>query len=140
MAKTKEVYINNVHVGYATNAKVTPSYETEETPTFDGPVIDGSDEPSHTVTIEKLRYGTIDEYVQLNQLLLNMQSTSYPIKIIERAKMKDGTMKVTDIVYECKIDGDEYDLNPDKRTAESLSFTGGKRRRWINGKEIKKTV
>ena len=136
----KEVLINGIHVGYATNAKVTPSYETEETPTFDGPVIDGSDEPRHSVTVEKLRYGTITDYIQLNQLLLNMQSVSYSITIIEKAKMKDGTATIKDIVYDCKVDGNEYDLNPDERTAESLSFTGGKRTRWINGKQIKKTV
>lgn len=140
MAVTKEVYINDIHVGYATNAKVTPSYETDETPTFDGPVIDGTDEPSHEVTIDKLRYGTIDEYTQIAQILLDMQSVAYPIKIVEYAKMKDGEMKRTDIIYECKVDGNEYELNPDERTAESLSFKGGKCTTWINDKELTKSV
>lgn len=136
----KEVYINNVKVGYGTNVKVEPEVETEETATFDGPIIDGTLEPSHTISIEKLRYGTIDEYIQLEQLLVNMYEKGYAIKIIERVSMKDGTMKITDTVYDCKLDGNEYELDPEERTAESLSFKGGKRKRWINGKEIKKTV
>ena len=49
-------------------------------------------------------------------------------------------MKITDIVYDCKLDGNDYELDPEERTVDSLSFKGGKRRRWINGKEIKKTV
>jgi len=140
MAVTKEIYINNIRVGYGTNVKVEPELDTEETPTFDGPIVDGTSEPSHTVSIDKLRYGTIDEYIQLEQLLVNMYEKGYPIKIIERVSMKDGTMKVTDTVYDCKLDGNEYELDPEERTAESLSFKGGKRTRWINGKQIKKTV
>ena len=136
----KAIFINNVRVGYGTNAKVEPELDTEETPTFDGPVIDGTLEPSHTVEIEKLRYGTMDEYIAIEKLLVNMYTVGYPVKIVERVKMKDGAMKITDIVYDCKLDGNDYELDPEERTVDSLSFKGGKRRRWINGKEIKKTV
>ena len=139
MAK-KFIYINDIRVGYATSAKVEPEIDTEETPTFDGPVVDGTEDPSHTVEIEKLRYGTIKEYIQLEQLLVNMYTKGYPIKIIEDVSMKDGDMRVTDIVYDCKLDGNDYELDPEERTAENLSFKGSNRKRWINGKEIKKTV
>ena len=135
----KVIYINDIRVGYATSAKVEPEIDTEETPTFDGPVVEGTEDPSHTVEIEKLRYGTIKEYIQLEQLLINMYTKGYPIKIIEDVTMKDGNMRVTDIVYDCKLDGNEYEVKPDERTVENLSFKGGKRKRWINGKEIKKT-
>ena len=136
----KAIFINNVRVGYGTNAKVEPELDTDETPTFDGPVIDGTIEPSHTVEIEKLRYGTMDEYIAIENLLVNMYTVGYPVKIVESVKMKDGVMKITDIVYDCKLDGNDYELDPEERTVDSLSFKGGKRRRWINGKEIKKTV
>ena len=140
MAVTKIVFINDIKVGYGTGAKITPNLETEETPTFDGPVIDGANEPSYAVTVDKLRYDTIDQYTKLTQLLLNMESTGYTIRIYEQADMKDGKMTRDDIVYNCKIDGNEYELKPDERTVESLSFKGNKRRIWINGKEVKKTV
>ena len=136
MVEKKYVFINDVHVGYATNTKVTPNIETNETPTFDGPVIDGSSDPSHEVSIDKLRYGTKAEYIQLEQLLLNMQTVGYPVVIIEDVKMQDGQMRVKDAVYDCKIKSNEYELKADERTAENLSFTGGKRRRWIDGDEI----
>lgn len=140
MAVTKYVWINGIKVGYGTSVKVTPSIETEETPTFDGPVIDGANEPSHTITIDKLRYSTKAEYVQIEQLLMNMQTVGYPIKIQEKATFKDGKYWITDVVYDCKLDGNEYELKPDERTVESLSFKGTKRRRWIDGVEIKPTV
>lgn len=135
----KHVYINNIRVGSVTSAKVTPELETEETPTFDGPIVDGTNDPSHTVSFDKLRYGTIDEYIAIEQLLVNMYEKGYPIKIKETAKVKDGSLTVTDVVYDCKLDGNEYEVKPDERTVENLSFKGGKRKRWINGKEIKKT-
>lgn len=139
MAK-KFIFINDIHVGYTTSASVEPEIETNETATFDGAVVDGTDDPSYIVEIEKLRYGTIAEYIQLEQLLINMYTKGYPIKIIENVSMKDGEMKIRDIVYDCKLDGNDYELDAEERTAENLSFKGSSRRRWINDKEIKKTV
>ena len=136
----KIIYINNIRVGYSTSASVEPEVETNETPTFDGAVVDGTEDPSFTVEIEKLRYGTKADYIQLEQLLINMYTKGYPIKIAEKVSMKDGDMTIVDIVYDCKLDGNSYELDPEERTAESLTFKGSKRRRWIDGKEIKKTV
>ena len=140
MAITKWVHINGIKVGYGTGVKVTPNLETDETHTFDGPVIDGNDEPSHAVTIDKIRHGTKAEYIQIEQLLMNMQKVGYTIAITEQVKMKDGVMKIQDYIYDCKLNGNEYEMKPDELSTESLSFKGGKRKRFIDGKEIKATV
>ena len=140
MAVTKTVYINDIKIGYSTSVKIKPSLDVKETKTFDGPVIDGTPEPSFDIDIETLRYDTIDQYTKLTQLLMDMETKGYTISVRELAEMKDGTMRRVDNVYECRVSGNEYELKPDERTVEKLSFTGRKRRIWINGKEIKKTV
>ena len=140
MAVTKVVFINDIKIGYTTSAKIKPSLDIKETKTFDGPVIDGNPEPSFDVDIDTLRYDTIDQYTKLTQLLLDMETKGYTIRIWEYAEMKDGKMTRDDLVYECRVSGNEYELKPDERTVEKLSFKGHKRRIWINGKEVKKTV
>lgn len=140
MAVTKIVFINDIKIGYSTSAKIKPSLDIKETKTFDGPVIDGNPEPSFDVDIDTLRYDTIEQYTKLTQLLLDMETKGYTIRIYEYAEMKDGPMTRDDLVYECRVSGNEYELKPDERTVEKLSFKGRKRRIWINGVEVKKTV
>ena len=140
MAVTKWVYINDIKVGYSTSAKVKPGLDLKETKTFDGPVIDGNPEPSFEVNVDTLRYDTVAQYTKLTQLLLDMETRGYTVSIKEEAEMKDGTMTRTEKVYECRVSGNEYELKPDERTVEKLSFKGRKRRIWINGVEVKKTV
>ena len=72
----KIIYINNIRVGYSTSASVEPEVETNETPTFDGAVVDGTEDPSFTVEIEKLRYGTKADYIQLEQLLITYSTST----------------------------------------------------------------
>ena len=89
---------------------------------------------------QKLKLLIIESAPKLTQLLLDMETKGYTINIREIAQMKDGTMNRLDCVYDCRVSGNEYELKPDERTVEKLSFKGSKRRVWINGKEVKKTV
>lgn len=133
---TKEVVIDNLRVGYCTSAKISAETQTESTPTFDGPVTDGTDQVPHTVEIERLRYSKITDYVELSKLLHEMLTTAKNITIRETIKMADGEAKITDAVFNCVLDSDEYELDPEEQTVESLKFTGGIRHRWINGEKI----
>lgn len=136
MAATKAIYIDDVRIGYGTSVKISAETNTESTPTFDGPVTDGTDQVPHTVEIERLRYGKISDYKQMSKLLHEMLTTPKNITVIEKIKMVDGTIKVKDRVYNCILDSDEYELDPEEQTVESLSFTGGIRHRWIGGEKI----
>ncbi len=133
---TKLVYIGDLRIGYCTSAKISAETQTESTPTFDGPVTDGTDQVPHTVEIERLRYSKISDYVTMSKLLHDMLTTPQNITIKEDVKMVDGKTRVTDRVYNCILDSDEYELDPEEQTVESLSFTGGKRSRWIGGEKI----
>lgn len=132
----KQVYIGDLRVGYCTSAKITAETKTESTPTFDGPVTEGTADIPHTVEIERLRYAKITDYKTLSKVLHDMLSTPQTITIKENVKMVDGRVVVTDRVYKCLVSSDEYELNPEEATAESLKFSGGKRSRWIDGEKI----
>lgn len=140
MTVTKTVYINDIKIGYSTTVKIKPALDTKEVKTFDGPVINGTADPSFDIDIETLRYDTIAQYTKLTQLLMDMETKGYTISVRELVEMKDGTLKRVDNIYECRVTGNEYELKPDDCTVEKLSFTGRKKRTWINGKEITKTV
>ena len=136
MAKTKYVYINNVAVGYCTSAKVSPETNTTETKTFDGVITDGTAEVSWTVEFEKIRYGGISSYINIEKLLHKMFTTPYPVKIVENVQTKEGELKIEQIIYNCIIDNKEYSIDAEDRTVESVSFKGSKMQEWVNGKEI----
>lgn len=132
----KVVYIGDLRIGYCTSAKISAETNTESTPTFDGPVTDGTDQVPHTVEIERLRYSKISDYKTMSKLLHEMLTTPKNIAIKEDIKMVDGKTRVLDVVYNCILDSDEYELDPEEQTVESLSFTGGIRHRWIGGEKI----
>ena len=132
----KLIFIGGLRVGYGTSAKISAETQAESTPTFDGPVSDGTDQVPHTVEIERLRYGKISDYKTLSRILHDMLSNPQDIVIKEEIKMVDGTVFVTDLVHNCVLDSDEYELDPEDQTVESLKFTGGLRNRWVDGEQI----
>ena len=99
----KVVYIDDLKVGYCTSAKITAEPSTESTPTFDGPVTEGTDQAPHTVEFERLRYSKITDYKTLSKLLHEMLSTPKTIAVKENVKMVDGKVTVTDRVYNCLL-------------------------------------
>ena len=136
MAKQKYVWINDTPVGYCTSAKVSPETNTQETKTFDGVLTDGTSEVSWTVEFEKIRYGGISDYVTIEKMVHKMFTTPMPVKVMERVQTKEGELRVTQVIFNCIVDNKEYEIDPEERTVESLSFKGSKMREWVNGEEI----
>lgn len=132
----KLVFIGGLRVGYCTSAKISAETQAESTPTFDGPVSDGTDQVPHTIEIERLRYSKVSDYKTLSKILHDMLAVPTSIVIKEKIKMVDGNVYVTDLVHNCVLDSDEYELDPEEQTAESLKFTGGIRNRWVDGEQI----
>ena len=136
MAKQKFVYINNVGIGYCTSAKVSPETKTQETPTFDGVITDGTADVPWTVEFEKVRYGGVSNYITVEKLLHKSFSNPVTIQITELVQTKEGQLKVSQIIYNCILDGKEYSIDPEERTVESLTFKGSKMKEWVNDEEI----
>lgn len=132
----KEVYINGTFCGYGTKATVKKEVETEKTPTFQGNLVDNDPNPSVTVSIEALRAGTIQQYIDLEKMLKYAETNPVTIQLVVDDKAKDGTLTVKEFAYNCLKSSDETEVDPVKRTAIKLEFTGESSKKIINGQEI----
>ena len=136
MAYDKEIYFNDLFVGYGNKAEVSPETSNSEVKTFTGVITDGNAEIAWNVNIDKIRYGKIKDYVKIEKLVHQMFTQPGSIKIIERTKTVDGVLEVKQQVYNCIVSDKKYTLDPESRTVESLAFKGSKMREWVNGEEI----
>lgn len=136
MAKTVEIYLGTLRLGYANKADVKPSTQTSEVTTFDGVITDGEKNISWEISIDQVRYGKIKDYIAIQKKLHQMFTIPDSVKIVETSETVDGTIKVTDQVYNCLVDDKNYSIDPESRTVESLTFKGSKLKKWINGEEI----
>lgn len=125
----KEFYIGSMKVMWGTNVKVSPETNITSTATFDGVLTDGTDKIPYSITMDRLRYGTQTEYMALHQKLDSMLNTPETIKIVETVRTSTEVFKVIDYVYNCLVDGDEYEIKADERTVENLSFKGSSKTR-----------
>ena len=132
----KRIYFNKTFVGYATKATINDELETEKTPTFTETLVDGDPNPAVTVSIEALRAGTIQQYIDLEKAIKDAKTTPTTVLIQATDKAKDGTIDVREYAYNCLISSDEVEVDPVKRTALKLELAGSSRRKWINGKWI----
>ena len=136
MAKQVEIYLGTLKLGYANKAEVKPETQTSDVATFDGVITDGEKNISWTISIDQVRYGKVKDYITIQKKLHKMFTVPDSVKIVETSQTVDGTIKVTDQVYNCLVDDKNYSIDPESRTIESLSFKGGKLKKWINGEEI----
>lgn len=132
----KQIYFNKTFVGYATKATIKDELETEKTPTFTETLVDGDPNPAVTVSIEALRAGTIQQYIDLEKAIKEAKTT--PVTVLVRAtdKAKDGVLDVREYAYNCLMSSDEVEVDPVKRTALKLELTGSSRRKKINDQWI----
>lgn len=132
----KQIYFNKTFVGYATKATIKDELETEKTPTFTETLVDGDPNPAVTVSIEALRAGTIQQYINLEKAIKDAKTTPVTVLIRATDKAKDGTLDVMEYAYNCLLSSDEVEVDPVKRTALKLELTGSSRRKKINDQWI----
>ena len=132
----KRIYFNKTFVGYATKANVKDELETEKLPTFTETLVDGDPNPAVTVSIEAVRAGTIQQYINLEKAIKKAKTTPVTVLFKVSDKAKDGVLDVKEYAYNCLISSDEVEVDPVKRTAIKLELSGSSRRKNINGKWI----
>ena len=132
----KAIYFSNTYVGYATKATMKDEIASEKTPTFTETLVDGDPNPAVTVSIEALRAGTIQQYINLEKAIKEAKTTPITVMVRSTDKAKDGTLDVKEYAYNCLISGDEIEIDPVKRTAVKLELTGSVRQKMINGNWI----
>ena len=136
MAINKRIYIDGIEVGYGTKATIKEEIESEETKTFSGPLIGTDPNPSVTVSIETLRAGTIQEYINMEKAIAKAKNTPCTIQMNVRDKGKDDNIVVKQFAYNCLLSSNEVEFDPTARTAIKLEFKGTSMKKYINGQLI----
>lgn len=136
MVTRRQFYIDNIFVGNAT--KVTPKKEidTTTTQTFDGPIVDTNPNPAATISMEAIRAGTIQNYINLEKKLKYAINNSVTLQVITTDEGKDGKLIVQEFYYNAKLSSDEVEIDPVERAALKVEFVAESYRKIVNGEEI----
>lgn len=135
----KEIYASSKLIGAVTKVDVSSDIPSSEPiKTFDGNVPgDTPDEIPWKITIEKIRYGKVTDFDNMEALLLSMIKTPQDIMIIERANGIDGKIIKKQIFYKAKVANTKYTLNTENKTADNIELVCVNMAQWNSkGKKI----
>lgn len=132
----RQFYIDNVYVGNITKASPKKDIDSNTTQTFDGPIVDTNPNPSVTVSVEAIRAGTIQQYINLEKKLKYALNNTVTLQVITTDTAKDGNLIVQEFYYNCKLSSDEVEIDPVERAALKVEFIGENYRKVVNGEEI----
>lgn len=134
----KEIYFDDVRVGYGKKVSIKRELSTEETDTFDGKLVDSDPNPAVTVSIDTLRAGTTAQYIELEKKLKYAETNPITVQVVEKIKTTDGaTMIVKDFAYNGLSSSNTTDLEPASRSAIGIEIKAQSHKRYINNTEIK---
>ncbi len=136
MAAKRQFYIDNVYVGNATKVSPKKEIDSNTTQTFDGPVVDTNPNPAPSVSLEAIRAGTIQNYINLEKKLKYAIDNPVTIQIVTTDNGIDGDLVVQEFIYNAKLSSDETEIDPVERAALKIEFIGESYRKIINGEEI----
>lgn len=123
MAAQKEIYIAGRRIGLGTGVKGSAEISRSTTQTFDGPKNSGLDKVPHTLEISKLVCDTLDDYIELDALMMRMRNEPETITISEIIVSPEGErFTVLKHYINCLVDGDEYEMSAEDITALTLKF------------------
>lgn len=132
----RQFYIDNVYVGNITKASPKKDIDSNTTQTFDGAIVDTNPNPSVSVSVEAIRAGTIQQYINLEKKLKYALSNTVTLQVITTDTAKDGNLIVQEFYYNCKLSSDEVEIDPIERAALKVEFIGENYRKIVNGEEI----
>jgi len=123
MATKKEIYIAGRRIGLGTGVKGSPEVKRSTTQTFDGAKSSGVGNIPHSLEISKLQTDDFEEYMSLIQLMDTMLTEKKTITIAETIVNENGEQFTIYRHYlGCLVDGNEYEMNAEDMTAETLKF------------------
>lgn len=133
----KEILLDNIHVGYGTKVEINDELSTESTPTFDGTIVDSDPNPSVTVSIDAVRAGTINDYINLEKKLKYAEQNPVTVQVIEEFNGIDGLVTVKEFAYNAKLSSNKTSFDVKTRTALNVELKAEAHKKFINGVEIK---
>ena len=120
----KTIIIDGKTVVHGTGVKESIEKSTAESIVcFDEVITDGSDTVSYKLTIDRLMYEDRKYYDSLSAKLRKMLSVPAEITTREVIRWKKNqAFVVVKNYHNCILDGKDYEMKPEERSAQNLSF------------------
>lgn len=119
----KEIYIAQRRIGLGTGVKGSAEINRTTTQTFDGPKNSGLSKVPHTLEISKLACDNLEDYRELDNLMLSMRNEPKTVTIKEDIIGPDGSkFSILKHYLNCLVDGDDYEMKAEEFTAQTLKF------------------
>ena len=117
---------------WGTGVKGSPNVKNSDTPTFSGSIVDGTDNVSWGLEVNRLRYDDMETHMALDNKLISMMSEGEDITVVDTVKPKgQQPYEVIDLYVGCIVDGNDYEMSVEDLTTENLKFKASKRvRKW----------
>ena len=97
--------------------------DTESETCFDGVITSGSDVTPYTIEVERIRFETKEDYIQLRDIVEVAKKEG--IQITTKETVRPTNAPSFDIItnyFGCIIDSKELEMNPTERTTENWKF------------------
>jgi hypothetical protein len=133
----KEVWIDDVLFGYTSGASMKEESDSDVIDTFQGAVSSTNPNPSVVVSIEAVRAGNVQQYIDLQKKLEYAKNNPVTIQLLLEDDGLDGKIIEKEFAYNCLLTSNETESDPVKATTYKIEFTGSNKKKFINGEEIK---
>lgn len=97
--------------------------DTETETCFDGVVTSGSEVSPYTIEVERIRFETKEDYIQLRDIVETAKNQG--IQVTTKETVRPINAPAFDIIvnyFGCIIDTKELEMNPTERTTENWKF------------------
>ena len=97
--------------------------ETSKTVCFDEVITEGAEKVSYKLDIDRIIFEKKQEYIDLRDILKRMQHIQGDVEVRETIKYKnEAPFTIVKSFGGAILDGNEFELKPEEKTAHSLSF------------------
>lgn len=120
----KTIIIDGKNVVHGTGVKESIEKSTADSIVcFDEVITDGSDTVSYKLTVDRLMWESRSYYETLNAKLKKMLNTPAEITTREVIRYKkQAPFVIVKNYHSCILDGKDYEMKPEERSAQNLSF------------------
>ena len=99
---------------------------TSQTVCFDEVITEGAEKVSYKLEIERVLYETKQEYIDLRDILTAIQHVQGTVETRETIRYKDeAPFTIVKTFGGAILDGNEFEMKPEEKTAHSLNFVCG---------------
>ena len=116
----------SINLRHGQGVKESVETSTSETVCFDEVIVEGAEKTSYKLEIERILFERKDEYIDLRDILSAIQHVPGTVETRETIRYKDeAPFTIVKTFGGAILDGNEFEMKPEEKTAHSLNFVCG---------------